>query len=178
MIIKPNRFIGIIIMLMIMRAQIQAQESRKFELTGQLNPDPAHITMFKRTIALSISDGGTGPYQSIMTGDTSLTTHTIFRPADLSVFGGTNKLPVLAYGNGGCMNSPDQVLEVLSEIASHGFLVIAIGPVKNAKWKVSKLKGLLAVDSQEANRLVRSHASEWHTNTQKVGLPDIFARDI
>jgi hypothetical protein len=41
-------------------------------------------------------------------------------------------LPIIAYGNGGCVNSPDEVLEVLSEVASHGFLVVAIGPVRNA----------------------------------------------
>jgi dienelactone hydrolase len=59
-------------------------------------------------------------------------THTIFRPDDLAGFGGQNLLPIIAYGNGGCVNSPDEVLEVLSEVASHGFLVVAIGPVRNA----------------------------------------------
>src|SRR6476661_5015221 len=76
----------------------------------------------------TVEDGGTGPYKAIMVGDSSLPTHTIFRPKDLSPFGGRNKLPILAWGNGGCANSPAGHQNYLSEIASHGFLIVAIGP--------------------------------------------------
>jgi hypothetical protein len=76
----------------------------------------------------TVEDGGTGPYKAIMVGDSSLPTHTIFRPKDLSAFGGRVKLPILAWGNGGCANSPAAHQNYLSEIASHGFLVVAIGP--------------------------------------------------
>jgi len=75
-----------------------------------------------------IEDGGTGPYKAIMVGDSSLPTHTIFRPKDLSAFGSRVKLPILAWGNGGCANSPAAHQNYLSEIASHGFLIVAIGP--------------------------------------------------
>jgi hypothetical protein len=75
-----------------------------------------------------VEDGGTGPYKAIMVGDSSLPTHTIFRPKDLSAFGDRVKLPILAWGNGGCTNSPAAHQNYLSEIASHGFLVVAIGP--------------------------------------------------
>jgi hypothetical protein len=74
-----------------------------------------------------IEDGGTGKYSAIMMTDSSLTTHTIFRPKDLSVFGKKNKLPVIAWGNGACYNSPWEHVNFLNEVASHGFLVIAIG---------------------------------------------------
>ena len=76
-----------------------------------------------------VEDGGTGPYKAIMVGDSSLPTHTIFRPKDLSAFGGRVKLPILAWGNGGCANSPAAHQNYLSEIASHGFMIVAIGPV-------------------------------------------------
>ena len=77
----------------------------------------------------TVEDGGTGPYKAIMVGDSSLPTHTIFRPKDLSAFGNRVKLPILAWGNGGCANSPAAHQNYLSEIASHGFLVVAIGPL-------------------------------------------------
>jgi hypothetical protein len=77
----------------------------------------------------TIEDGGTGPYKAIMAGDSSLPTHTIFRPKDLSAFGGRVKLPILAWGNGGCANTPAPHQNYLSEIASHGFLIVAIGPL-------------------------------------------------
>jgi len=76
----------------------------------------------------TVEDGGTGPYKAIMVGDSSLPTHTIFRPKDLSPFGRRNKLPILAWGNGGCANSPAGHQNYLSEIASHGFLIVGIGP--------------------------------------------------
>ena len=76
-----------------------------------------------------VEDGGTGAYSAIMYTDGSLQTHTVFRPNDLGVFGAGNKLPIIAWGNGACANSPWEHINFLSEVASHGFLVIAIGPM-------------------------------------------------
>lgn len=76
-----------------------------------------------------IEDGGTGPYKALMISEESLPTHTVFRPEDLSPFGKNEKLPVIAWGNGACANSPWEHVNFLSEVASHGFLVVAIGPM-------------------------------------------------
>jgi dienelactone hydrolase len=84
------------------------------------------------TTSQTVEDGGTGSYKAILVGDSTLSTHTIFRPKDLSLFGEKAKLPIVAWGNGGCANSPRGAENFLSEIASHGFLVIAIGPVQPA----------------------------------------------
>jgi len=77
----------------------------------------------------TVEDGGTGPYKAIMVGDSSIPTHTIYRPKDLSAFGNNVKLPILAWGNGGCANSSGGHQNYLSEIASHGFIIVAIGPL-------------------------------------------------
>jgi hypothetical protein len=77
----------------------------------------------------TVEDGGTGPYNAIMLTDNTLPTHTIFKPKDLSVFGEKNKLPIIAWGNGACANSPWEHVNFLSEVSSYGFLVIAIGPM-------------------------------------------------
>lgn len=76
-----------------------------------------------------VEDGGTGAYSAIMYTDSSLTTHTIFRPKDLSIFGDKNKLQIIVWGNGACANSPWEHINFLSEVASYGFLTIAIGPM-------------------------------------------------
>ncbi len=76
-----------------------------------------------------VEDGGTGQFSALMVSDESLPTHTIFRPKDLSTFGKKNKLPIIAWGNGACANSPWEHVNFLNEVASHGFLVIAIGPM-------------------------------------------------
>lgn len=83
----------------------------------------------KETASRTVEDGGTGPYKALMASDGTLATHTVFRPKDLSVFGKKAKLPIIAWGNGACANSPWEHINFLSEVASHGFLVIAIGPM-------------------------------------------------
>ncbi|MEN6307867.1 MAG: hypothetical protein ABFD91_08940, partial [Anaerohalosphaeraceae bacterium] len=56
----------------------------------------------RETTSTLIEDGGTGPYSALMVSDSSLATHTIFRPKDLNGFGRINKLPIIAWGNGAC----------------------------------------------------------------------------
>lgn len=74
-----------------------------------------------------VEDGGTGPFKAVMMADPSLPTHTVFVSQDLTVFGDDHKLPIIAWGNGACFNSPWEHVNFLNEVASHGFLVIAIG---------------------------------------------------
>lgn len=96
---------------------------------GFINAISAQESTAKRSAVRIVEDGGTGAYSAIMYTDGSLVTHTIFRPQDLSAFGDNNKLPIIAWGNGACANSPWEHINFLSEVASHGFLVIAIGPM-------------------------------------------------
>jgi len=82
-----------------------------------------------QTTSRVVEDGGTGSYSAIMLTEVTLPTHTVFRPSDLSAFGKRNKLPIIAWGNGACANSPWEHVNFLSEVSSHGFLVVAIGPM-------------------------------------------------
>jgi dienelactone hydrolase len=74
---------------------------------------------------------GTGPFPAVMEQDSGLPTHTVYRPKDLAALQG-QKLPIVAWGNGACVNNGTSYKSFLSEIASHGFLVIAIGPPQAA----------------------------------------------
>lgn len=76
-----------------------------------------------------IEDGGTGDYPAIMLSESSLPSHTVFRPQNLDSFGGEELLPIITWGNGACANSPWEHVNFLNEVASHGFIVIAIGPM-------------------------------------------------
>jgi len=73
---------------------------------------------------------GTGPFPAILEQDAGLPTHTVYRPQDLSKV--TGKLPIIAWGNGGCANNGLSHRNFLMEIASYGFLAIAIGPPQAA----------------------------------------------
>ncbi|HWK41850.1 MAG TPA: hypothetical protein VNR60_07950 [Croceibacterium sp.] len=71
---------------------------------------------------------GTGRYPSLKEMDWSLPDHTIYRPANLSRVG-DGELGVIAWGNGGCSRDGASVRFHLSELASHGYLVVAPGRI-------------------------------------------------
>jgi hypothetical protein len=83
-------------------------------------------------IVVTVGDGGSGRYPAVLAGDPGLASHTIYRPADLSPFGGANRLPIVAWANGACRNNSGEYRNFLAEIASHGFLVVAIGPAASS----------------------------------------------
>lgn len=65
-----------------------------------------------------------GPHRVVIEHDPGLATHTIFRPSELTL----DRHPVLVWGEGGCAKNGLTFPEFLSEIASHGVVVIADGP--------------------------------------------------
>ena len=75
---------------------------------------------------------GTGPFPAVMEQDPGLPTHTVYRPKDLAGLRG-QKLPIVAWGEGACANNGSFYKNFLSEIASHGFLAVAIGPPQAAR---------------------------------------------
>jgi dienelactone hydrolase len=83
----------------------------------------ANVAEAQRAESLS---GTSGRYAAVMEMDTTLADHTVYRPADLSKVQG--KLPVVSFGNGGCVNIGSAFKTLLGEVASHGYLAIATGP--------------------------------------------------
>jgi len=82
-----------------------------------------------KAATLAAENGGTGSYRAIMTVESSLHTHTIYRPADLSPFGESLQLPIVVWANGACANFGNRFRYFLTEVASHGYFMAAIGPV-------------------------------------------------
>ncbi len=72
---------------------------------------------------------GTGAYPAMKEEDPSLPDHVVFRPIDLSKFGKDKKLGIVAWGNGGCFKAGAAVRFHTTELASHGYLVIAPGKI-------------------------------------------------
>lgn len=98
----------------------------------------------------TVEGGGTGPYKALMISEKTLPTHTVFRPGELNIFENEKKLPVIAWGNGACNNSPWEHVNFLNEVASHGFLVIAIGPMpEEGEEKRELSKSSLLIDAIE-----------------------------
>lgn len=80
-----------------------------------------------------IDGGGTGPFKATAVSEAGLPDFTIYRPVNLLESAGTDgTLPVIIFGNGGCVNSSVGHERFLSEIASHGYVIVAIGPFQSS----------------------------------------------
>jgi dienelactone hydrolase len=77
--------------------------------------------------------------------------HVVFRPSNLSSFPNNDTLPVMVWGNGGCAINSTRYGGFLSNIASHGFLVLATAAVEGEPRRQATADDLrAAVDWAEA----------------------------
>jgi dienelactone hydrolase len=78
---------------------------------------------------------GTGPYKAIMSEEKGLARQIVYYPKDLARLGG-KKLPILLWANGSCLYAGNRYRQFLTEIASHGYLVVAGGPMGDKELEV------------------------------------------
>jgi hypothetical protein len=90
--------------------------------------NPGTASLIPPPDAPPIKPAATGPYAVTIESNPTLPTHTIYRPADLTPFNGAKRLPIIAWGNGACSNAGLLFQGFLSNIASHGFMIIVSGP--------------------------------------------------
>ena len=116
--------------------------------------------------------GTSGRYAAVMEMDRTLADHTVYRPADLSKVQG--KLPVVSFGNGGCVNIGSAFKTLLGEIASHGYLAIATGPIgpEGAKpFEQSKTESLVkAIDWAIAENARKGSPYYGRIDTTKIAV--------
>lgn len=122
-----------------------------------------------------LEGGGTGKFPAIMKSEDSLPTHTIFRPQDIQHFNGKKTLPLVIWGNGACFDSPFEHVNFLNEIASQGFMVIAIGTMPRASGEQNKerstsAKLTAAIDWAFAQNTNKNSAYFKKLNTNKIAL--------
>jgi lysophospholipase L1-like esterase len=90
----------------------------------------------------------TGKYRVIMEVDETLPNHTIYRPVDLTAFPINDNLPIIVMSGPGCDFDGDSYRPFWTEIASHGYLIVAVGPPvpegTRAPTFYNKAKDLLA----------------------------------
>lgn len=103
--------------------------------------------------------GGAGPFPAEMVSDPSLPTHTIYRPRDMAAATARGPIPVIAWGNGACTNVGNRFRYFLTEIASRGYLVVAVGPrgPSYMEWKVNLPQN---ADVPPEKRLPGSYAAQ------------------
>jgi hypothetical protein len=73
---------------------------------------------------------GTGVFPAVKEEVASLPDHVVYRPADLDKLG-PKRLGLYLFGNGGCSNDGASSRLHMLEIASHGYLAIALGRIRS-----------------------------------------------
>ncbi len=119
--------------------------------------------------------GGSGPYKAVMTDDESLPGFTIYRPGDIqSASKVEGALPVVLFGNGGCYRSSQPYAKFLTEIASHGYVLMAVGewriehdPDEAKVWELDDEKSTLKIN--DAKSLVNTALNWLEKENQRAG---------
>lgn len=103
--------------------------------------------------------GGSGQYKAQFFTDASLPKHTIYTPkAPLQ----NKKLPLIVWANGGCGMDGTAFSNFLTEIASHGFLIVANGSPKKTWGADGAPSGLEGVDGGDQSRAsMLTKAIDW-----------------
>jgi dienelactone hydrolase len=78
---------------------------------------------------------GGGPFKAVMAVESSLPSQVAYYPANLSQLRG-RRMPVVIWGNGSCLYVGNRYRQFLTELASHGYLVIAAGPLGAVEQEV------------------------------------------
>ncbi len=96
-------------------------------IDGASEADGVDDWQSRRVTVVLTPTATTGPELAVSYSDPSLPSHTIYRPRDLQ-----GRYPVVLWGNGSCVNSNYGYREFLAEIASYGFIVLAVGPYRDS----------------------------------------------
>jgi dienelactone hydrolase len=105
----------------VMRADVRA--------TAQASP-PAPAQDARARQAALPDTPGSGAFPAMKEEVDTLVDHVVYRPADLGKLGST-KLGLYLFGNGGCSNDGASSRLHLLEVASHGYLAIALGRIRS-----------------------------------------------
>lgn len=132
------------------------------------NPFAAQNTRLKEWIA-SVPPGS-GAYGTVREEFASLPDHTVFRPARLPDARG--KMPIVAFGNGGCRNTPVEFTAFLAELASRGYFVVAAG-TNAVEFAGMNLGGTAANGKplQVVTRKVLTSAVDWAVKQNSASGP-------
>ena len=78
-----------------------------------------------------IENGGAGSFKAVAVKDSEMPDFVIYRPQNLSEAAAGKELPVLMWATGACFDTNIDYERFLNEIASHGYIVMAIGEMQD-----------------------------------------------
>jgi dienelactone hydrolase len=133
--------------------------------------DVAPVAMPNATPLAGAPPAERGPYEVTTEDAFGSPGLMVLRPKGLEAFPGVDTMPVLVWGNGGCVRYSTQYVGFLSTIASHGFLVLATFSETDATpWAVTadRLRG--AIDWVDAENKRASSPLRGKIATDQVAV--------
>ena len=112
-------------------------------LGQQATPSPAQVEgarAYLARLAAMPDTPGTGAFPAVKQEIATFPDHVDYRPADLGKLGST-KLGLYLFGNPGCSNDGASYRLHLLEIASHGYLAIALGRIRTGPGATARPGG-------------------------------------
>lgn len=123
-----------------------------------------------------IDNGGTGLFKAIAVAEETLSGFTVYRPENL-YWAATrqNPLPVLIWCNGACVDSSIDYERMLIEIASKGYVVVAIGDIQFEKGERKDNHTSADMVSQAINWIKKEASDKESIYYQNVDIKKIAA---
>lgn len=97
-----------------------------------------------------IDQNGSGVYNAIAATEASLKNFVVYRPENLAAAAQSeNTLPIMVFANGGCNNTSIPHERLLSEVASHGYLIVALGALQRelSDRKLNKAPNAMIIEA-------------------------------
>jgi len=118
-----------------------------------------------------VDGGGSGKYRAVAVSEKSLPKYVVYHPIDMAgaVKAEGRKLPVMLFANGGCMDTSVGYENMLTEIASNGYVVVAIGEMQIVQFDRPE-HSTESVMLEEALNWVVKNADD--KNSQYYGMID------
>src|SRR5688500_9762115 len=101
-----------------------------------------------------------GAYAVTVESYPTLSMHTAYHPTMLAGFGPAKRLPIVSWGNGACARNGSAFATFLTQIASHGYLAIAIGP-KDPGGRLPGASGTAAAAPRTVDDAMLIEAIDW-----------------
>lgn len=122
----------------------------------------------------TIDEGGSGMFKAVAVKDAAMPDFVIYRPKDmLHAHARCGAMPLLMWANGACLDSSVGYERMLTEVASHGYIVMAIGEMeeqpnsrKQSHTEASELKRGLDWILQQA----RMKGSDYYQNIDTLRI--------
>ncbi len=111
--------------------------------------------------------GGSGDYKAVVVADTTCPNFTIYRPQDMkAAIAKEGRLPIILYANGACANNNVEMRILLNEIASHGYIALAIGPYDEGDT-VEQWRRVLSSTAPKGKHIVFANGQEFKPLTEE-----------